>query len=341
MKLRMLLTALVSLASSAAKSQDPHFSQFFMAPHFINPARVGTLYGDWSVMGNSRQQWANAGTAFYTHAMAADVKVKGLEEGSNVFAVGISMMNDRSMRGAFRSNYLSATAAYHIQLDEHNRLGVGFQGAYSKRSLDFTRLSFGQQFVGRGFDLAIPSGEPRLFNMPAFLSVATGLNYSYSTTNFSTDIGLAVYDLNRPNQSFRNQTNRLEPRYTVSANMDYLTEGSVVLNLSGLFHLQTIQSYFSLGGCAGLAVSPGSWDKILYAGGWFREGDVFLPYLGMQLNDVRVGLTYDVTYSKQNKGPSNPQTVELSFIYTRSREPRTAPPCPIPRRHMRDNIRLN
>ena len=340
MNRRIILPIIAIITILDTKGQDPHFSQFFMAPHFVNPARVGTLYGDWSVMGNFRQQWANAGTAFHTQALAAEAKVMGLEDGSNVFAIGFSMMNDQSMKGAFRSNYASATAAYHLQLDDHNRFGAGFQGSYSKRTLDFTRLSFGEQFTGRGFDLAVPSGEPMIYNMPAFLSVATGLNYSYSTRNFNADIGLAVYDLNRPNQSFLNRINRLEPRYTFNMNMDYLTEGSVVLNASGFFHLQTIQSYFALGGSMGLAVSPGSWDKILYAGGWFREGDVFLPYVGMQVNDVRVGLTYDVTYSKQNKGPTNPQSVEISFLYTRSRQTRNAPPCPIPRRHMRDNIRL-
>lgn len=339
MSIRLRFLLYISLFSClTASSQDPHFSQFFMAPHFINPAKVGTQYGDWNVMGNFRQQWSNAGTAFLTNAFAAEGKLTGHDEVSNILALGISLMDDRSMKSSFRSNYLSATAAYHVQIDDNHRLGIGLQGAYSKRNIDYTQLSFGEQFSGRGFDLAIPSGELNLSNMPAFYTLATGLNYTYSTYNFNVDLGVAAYDLNRPNQSFLNQENRLEPRYSFSTNMDYYTEGSVILNLSSFYHKQTIQSYFSIGSSVGVAMTPGTWDKVLYTGVWFREGDAIVPYAGFQLNDLKIGLSYDITHSKQNKGPVSPQSIELSFIYTRSRNSRNAPKCPIPSRHLRSNV---
>ncbi len=337
----LILNFILLSLSIVAKGQDPHFSQFFMAPHFINPARVGTLYGDWNVMGNFRQQWSNVQTAFQTNALAVEAKVTGLDEISNIFAVGISMMNDKSMKGSFRSNYISTTAAYHAQLDDHNRFGIGLQGSYNKRNLNASQLSFGEQFTGRGFDLALPSGEPSSFNMPAYFSLSAGLNYTYSTYNFNADFGLAVYNINRPNQSFLSAINKLEPRYALNSNLDFITERSIILNASGFFHLQTIQSYFSLGGTVGVAISPGSWSKILYTGAWFREGDAFIPYVGMKINDIRVGISYDITYSKQNKGPVNPQSFELSFIFTRSKNSRNAPPCPIPKRHIRRNIQLD
>lgn len=323
-----------------ANSQDPHFSQFFMAPHFINPAKVGTQYGDWNIMGNFRQQWSNAGTTFFTNAFAAEGKFTGHDQVSNILAVGISLMNDKSMNSSFRSNYLSASAAYHVQIDDNHRLGIGFQGAYSKRIIDYTQLSFGEQFTGRGFDLAIPNGELNLSNMPAFYTLGTGFNYTYNTYNLNVDFGAAAYDLNRPNQSFLNQANRLQPRYSFSTNIDYYTEASVIFNLSSFYHRQTIQSYYSIGGSIGVAIAPGTWDKVLYTGMWFREGDAIVPYAGFQLNDLRIGLSYDVTHSKQNKGPVNPQSTELSFIYTHSRNSRNAPRCPIPNRHLRGNIQL-
>lgn len=338
-KLRYLL-CIPFFSCLIANSQDPHFSQFFMAPHFINPAKVGTQYGDWNIMGNFRQQWSNAGTAFFTNAFAAEGKLTGQDQVSNILAVGISLMNDKSMNSSFRSNYLSASAAYHVQIDDNHRLGIGFQGAYSKRIIDYTQLSFGEQFTGRGFDLAIPNGELNLSNMPAFYSLGTGFNYIYNTYNFNVDFGAAAYDLNRPNQSFLNQANRLQPRYSFSANIDYYTEASVIFNLSSFYHRQTIQFYYSIGGSIGVAIAPGTWDKVLYTGMWFREGDAIVPYAGFQLNDLRIGLSYDVTHSKQNKGPVNPQSTELSFIYTHSRNSRNAPRCPIPNRHLRGNIQL-
>jgi type IX secretion system PorP/SprF family membrane protein len=335
------LILLLNLSFLLVKGQDPHFSQYFMAPHFINPAKPGTQYGDWSIMGNFRQQWSRAGTAFLTNAIAAEGKLTGQDQESNVLALGVSFMNDQSMRGSFKSNYLSTSLAYHLQLNDNHKIGIGFQASYNKRNLDYRQLSFGEQFNGRNFDLTIPNGETNLENMPAFYALGTGINYKYSTYNFNIDLGLAVFNLNRPNQSFLNQVNKVEPRYTFNTNLDYYSEGSFIFNLNGFYHLQTKQSYFSVGSSVGIAMSPTNWDKILYTGIWFREGDAVVPYAGFQLNDLRIGLTYDVTYSKQNKGPNNPQSIELSFIYTKSRKNRNAPPCPIPDRHMGGNIKLN
>jgi hypothetical protein len=68
-----------------------------------------------------------------------------------------------------------------------------------------------------------------------------------------------------------------------------------------------------------------------FAGAWFREGDAILPYAGLRINNVKVGLSYDITISKQNKGPVNPRSFELSMIYTRERHPNTTMGCRVPR----------
>lgn len=325
----------------SSRAQDPHFSQFFMAPHFINPANVGTQYGDWTAMGNFRQQWNNAGTLFLTQSLAAEAKILGLDDEMNTLAIGLSFLNDQNMNGSFVSNYASGTLAYHVQLANNHRIGIGFQGSYSKRNLNFSNLSFGQQFTGRGFDLFLPNGEPNLFAMPAFFSMGAGLMYTFSTYNFNVDVGAAMYDINRPYQSFQNQENRLEPRYALKLNAEYITNGSVIINLHNMYQRQNYQNYYALGGTMGLAVSSGTWDKILYAGGWFREGDSFIPYTGIQINDIRIGLSYDFTYSKQNKGPFNPQSFELSIMFTKSRKTNIIPDCRVPARFQRNNIRLN
>ena len=334
------MAILLLAGATECLGQDPHFSQFFMAPHFVNPANVGTQYGSWTMMGNFRQQWGNAGTLFQTQTLAAEAKLTGLEDDMNTLAFGMSFMNDQSMMGSFRSNYASATVAYHIQLADNHRLGAGFQGSYCNRRIDFSNLSFGQQFTGDGFDLAIPTGETSIRDLAPFFSMGAGVMYTYSTHDLSVDAGIALYDINRPVQSFLDRNNRLEPRYAYKLNMEYFTRGSVLINLHNIYHRQTTQNYFAVGGSLGLAVSPGTWDRIIYAGGWFREGDSFFPYAGVQINDIRIGISYDITYSEQNRGPGNPRSLEMSVMYSKARRNKSIPGCRIPSRFLQRNTIL-
>jgi type IX secretion system PorP/SprF family membrane protein len=310
----------VAYTTHACYAQDPHLSQFFSAPHFNNPALTGTQFGDWAVMGNVRQQWGNASTPFNTQVLAADIKLLNHRHGPGFFALGVNMMNDQTMNGAFRSNYASLSLAYHRKLSVNHYIAAGFLGAYGHRRLDFRKLSASNQFTGRGFDLAIPNGETQLSPMKPFFSMASGILYTYKGYNgdLLMDIGYAGYDLNRPNQSFLNdETNLLNLRHVGYFNLQGYPASSdnLFCQISGIFHWQAVQNYFSVGGAVGYNLSA-DWEKMFLLGCWFREGDAIYPYVGYAIKNFQFGLNYDITISKQNLGPSNPRSLELSFVYT-------------------------
>ena len=96
---RILQIIFLIIACFSLHAQDPHFSQFFMAPQFINPALAGHHYGDWQVMSNMRTQWANAGTPFNTETIVGDYKIIGKEENENTLSAGLAFMSDQSMNG--------------------------------------------------------------------------------------------------------------------------------------------------------------------------------------------------------------------------------------------------
>ena len=301
-------------------AQDPHLSQFFSSPHFNNPALTGTQFGDWAVMGNVRQQWGNASTPFNTQVLAGDIKFLNNNQRSGYLALGVTMMNDQTMNGAFRSNYASLSMAYHLQLSLNHSVAAGFQGAYGHRRIDFGGLSAGNQFTGRGFDLSIPNGETQLSPMKPFFAIASGLLYTYKgySGDLLIDAGYAAYDINRPNQSFLNDaSNVMNVRHVGYFNLQGYPASSEKLfcQFSGIFHLQAVQNYFSVGGALGYNLSP-DWEKMFMLGCWFREGDALYPYVGYAIKNFQVGLNYDITISKQNLGPSNPRSLELSFVYT-------------------------
>jgi len=318
---RLLILFFIPLIHSiCAIAQDPHMSQFFAAPHFNNPALTGTQFGDWAVMGNVRQQWGNAATPFNTQVLAADIKFHNNNSGSGYLAMGVNMMNDQTMNGSFRSNYLSGSLAYHLKLSPNHRIAAGFLGSYSQRRIDFSKLSTSSQFTGRGYDLAVPNGETNFSPMKPFFSLASGVLYTYMGYNgdLLIDLGYAAYDINRPTQSFLNDAgNQLNLRHVGYVNLQGYPASSenLFFQFSGVFHYQALQNYFSVGGALGYNLSA-DWEKMFLIGCWFREGDAIYPYVGYAIKDFQVGINYDITISKQNLGPVNPRSLELSFVYT-------------------------
>jgi hypothetical protein len=57
-------------------------------------------------------------------------------------------------------------------------------------------------------------------------------------------------------------------------------------------------------------------------------GDAIIPYFGLEYNNTRLGLSYDVTTSSLKTAAINRGGIEISFIYTH--QPNTDKPinCP-------------
>ncbi len=325
------------LFSNYSFGQDPHFSQFFSAPHLNNPALAGTQYGDWAVMANIRQQWGNASTPFNTQALAGECKINNGSGGENYFAIGSMLMNDQTMNGAFRSNYANASFAYHRKLSHNHRIAAGFHGSYANRRLDYSRLQFGSQFDGSGFDVAIPAGETGLSSMKPFFSLGAGILYTLEQNegDFLMDIGYASFDINRPNQSFlKDPNNQLNIRHVGYFNLQSYQTNDLYYQISSVFHYQALQNYFAIGGSLGLSLAN-EFEKMFLVGCWFREGDAIYPYTAFRFKGFQVGLNYDITLSKQNLGPSNPRTFELSLILTGKYPKSNYYDCPFKNRYVR------
>jgi type IX secretion system PorP/SprF family membrane protein len=324
-----LLTVMSITLGLKLCAQDPHFSQFFMAPQFVNPSLTGSGSGDWRIMGNVRQQWGNAGTPFSTQAFAGDVKVMGKEDGENTLAISGFAMNDQSMNGAFKSIYAGGSIAYHLRMGNNSSLSAGFQANYGHRRLDYNKLNFGEQFTSGGFDVSLPTGETSLQSMKPFYSLGAGILYNYYNETMNIDAGIASFDINQPKQSFINDEKQfLKRRYVFHYNMEFNSYGDILWNVNTIFQLQSIQNYFSIGGGLGYDLTNGLRENIFFAGAWFREGDAIYPYAGMQIGSFQFGLSYDITISKQNNGPVNPRSFELSFVLRQAKKIPHKIPCP-------------
>src|ERR1041384_4197256 len=174
------------------QAQDPSFSQFYASPLNINPALTANINEKWRVISNYRNQWSGVGEPYTTGTVSFDSKIfqdvvgDYVDENTRV-GVGGMLMYDQTLGGAFKSTYASFNVTgnialvkkegyemngarirhiSHIKMDEsaEQRLGVGLGVIYGHKSLDFSKLTFGEQFSGTGFNTNLPTGETALAN---------------------------------------------------------------------------------------------------------------------------------------------------------------------------------
>ena len=103
------------------------------------------------------------------------------------------LMADQSMNNAFTSTYASGALAYHARLSEKQQLGLGLQASFGNRRLDYSKLTFGEQFTSGGFDMALPTGEMALSKMKSFISLGAGILYRYQYDYVNLDFGAAAF----------------------------------------------------------------------------------------------------------------------------------------------------
>jgi type IX secretion system PorP/SprF family membrane protein len=324
MKNLTLLIVVIAIAiTHTCTGQDPNFSQFFSSPLNINPALTGHINNDWRVIANFRDQWIGPGNPYVTGTISYDRK---FYNGRSVFedeneghyaAIGGMLMYDQAMAGVVKSTYASLDGAYSMRLFDGpvtQRLTAGFGVTYGKRSVNFSKVNFEEQFTGSGFDSNLPTGEESLSNMRSYISVSSGMLYTISTEKSNFDIGVAGFHLNEPRQTFLGNVNeRIPIRKVVHANYETYLAENILLNTNAVYQWQEKAEYLSFGGALGY-ILPGDLGTIVNAGMWYWSKNAIIPYVGLAYGKLQFGASYDIAISKLRNTARKPNTWELSII---------------------------
>jgi len=325
--LRVILI-LLCLIVNDIKAQDPHFSQFYASPMTLNPAMTGAIPGYIRVAGNFRSQWAAVSTPFYTASAAMDLKIltsRGDQDydSHNFLGVGIMEMTDQSNNGALKANYTSISLSYNQQLDRlgNYRLSAGVQGTYVNKALDYSKLTFGQQFTPYGYDINLPNGEPRPgFNIN-YLDYQAGLLFSGRTDEKGSMwyIGGSMYHIGQPNESTSGQYNPLKHRIAVHGMYNYPVDDLNRVYISALYMKSNFMEERTVGVVYSRNIDNQEDDNFIgrsiQLGVWYRLQDALIPYVGLQLNAYKIGLTYDVNVSTLTTASYLRGGFELTMVY--------------------------
>lgn len=311
---------MIVMAHRYVLAQDPHFSQFFASPLTLNPAYTGKFDGTFRVAGNYRNQWPTINNAFTTATASVDFAIlQNRIPEFDTWGVGIMGLNDQSGNKILNNNFISLSTAYHKALDEngYHTLTVGFQGTYANKRLDISKATFEDQLTSLGFT-GVTSEVFNNGNLAInYFDVNAGVLYSGSTNgdnNFY--LGVSSYHINRPRESFKGGNYILSPRLTVHGG-GYIPVGRMTTLHASFIHQRQAGATETVAGAA-LAFrlnEDEDTETNLYAGMWYRFGDAFIPYIGLEFAGLRLGYSYDINNSSLNTASNSRGGNEISLIF--------------------------
>lgn len=306
-----IILACLMAVFTEVKAQDPHFSQFYANPVYINPAFAGTAVCPRLSMAY-RDQWNGINGAFKTFIASYDQHFDFLSGG-----LGVWFMNDRESN-VFGTNTAALAYSYRIRVKRDFYINASLQVSVINRRLDWNNLTFGDMIDPRyGFIYETRAKQPD--------------NLSHTMVDFSagilgyTDIwyaGFAAAHFTRPDDGF-NSENRLPVKFTVhgGAKLDFfkdkrrtskflqqpIFQPNLIYQYQGGFHNLNYGLYVD-------------WNPFI-VGAWFRQAlsfgqpDAFIFTAGLQYNRFKVGYSYDMTVSKlvNVSGGTHEVSLELMF----------------------------
>ncbi len=319
-KIIFTLMACVALVS-VSTAQDPNFSQFFASPLTLNPALTGKFDGVYRVAGNFRNQWPTINNAFVTRTASVDFGImKNRLSDIDQMGIGILGVTDRAGDGVLVTNYAGLSLAYHKGLDEDgfHQIGAGFQGTFVNKRLDVSKVDFEDELTPLGFTgITSEIFDSKQISV-SYFDLNAGVFYNGSTDGYNNFyLGASMYHINRPKESFQGGQYLLSARTTIQAG------GKIPIG--GYKHFLHVAANHSFQANANNTVVGGAFSYNLnndednptniYAGAWYRFNDAAIPYIGIEINGLRIGASYDANTSSLKPASNTRGGMEVSLIY--------------------------
>ena len=292
----------------------------------LNPALTGVFEGDHRIMANYRSQWNNVPVGWSTLNAVFDTKILRSESGNSFFGIGGILNYDETGDSQMGTLNLSLDGSFTHQLTKSHWLTAGFQIGGTQRSFKTQDLRFDSQYTGDQYDPNVSTGEDFTNRSVFWADFGVGGNWHYqrqgSRTRFNA--GLAGHHLNTPSKSFWNEPDvNLAVRTTWygMASLEASQLFDVILNAQGSYQSPYTVHIIGFGGrlhlshraTKELAVALGM--NYRFNGDGFSVGDAIYPFMEVDYQNWRVGLSYDINTSQFTDASAGNGGPELSLRY--------------------------
>jgi type IX secretion system PorP/SprF family membrane protein len=299
------------LFANDALCQSYHFSQFFSTPLLTNPANTGFTEGPVRVASNMRSQ----GSTFFTGYLSGDFSLFRNKLEGHKAGVGIYVMNDRSLNNAIQTNSVGLSAAYNVGLDIYGTesFGLGVQGTYHQRRIDYSKLTFENQFSSGGYDPALPAGEPLDYTSKHFFDVNAGVVYNLMLDDRAFFAGLSAYNILSHQENILDEEFKMPLRFNLQVGGQlYVDYGKLYMSVTAMRQAKATE--VTVGTAYGVWLGEKNTNELI-GGLWYRYKDALIPYIGLHYENLQLGFSYDYTTSDLKTSSQVKNGYELTLLY--------------------------
>jgi type IX secretion system PorP/SprF family membrane protein len=309
----LLLTALYSSAQT-----DPHFTQNYTYPMYINPALTGSSDGEYRVSAIYRSQWGSISNPYSTTGVSYDTRTN-----KNI-ALGGSLLNQSAGDGGY--NYLTAYGSFaytgvKFGKNENHRVVLAVQAGIMNRRVNQSKFKWGEQWNPiTGYNASNASTETFAATSATVFDAGTGILYFDATPDKKTNAfgGISLFHINRPKDPIistqSTELNTIPLRFSMHGGVSVSINERTIIVPHMLYMRQGTASEFSLGTYLQYNVNP---EIDVMLGGYYRAKDAIAPFAGIDYKNFIIGLSYDANTSKLGSMARNVNSFELSLTYVK------------------------
>lgn len=314
---KIFLILFTTASCFMAKAQvDPHFSQYYVYPSWLNPALTGAIDGDYRVSAIYRNQWGNIANGFSTIGLSGDlVTDKNLNFGG-------SIMQQTAGNGGFTYLTAHASVAYtgvRFGVNGEQRLVFGLQAGMVQRRFNTSKFQLGDQwFAATGYNPNSPTADVFANPSSTVFDAGAGIMYYDASPNKKANIfaGFSASHLTQPDDKFISSStvqSKFPIRYTLHGGVKIKASESFSIT-PNILYLRQGNAEEKMVGAYGQIRASDVTDVLL--GFNYRFDDALVPFVGFYYKSFTLGLSYDVNNSQLGKNIGSVNSFEFSLSYT-------------------------
>ncbi len=319
---KILITTILLFNTLQVIAQDLHFSQYYNAPIYVNPASVGVFNGDYRFVANYRSQWNSVPVPYTTFSGSIDTKLLGQKLKNDVLGLGFILNYDKAGDAELSLFQIGLSLAYTKQLNQYHFFTVGFNYTASQRSFDFSNLTFDSQYNGDIFDESLSTRENFDQTSYFYSDFSAGINYHFTQKEKKGggysygDVGIGIFHLNHPRQNFLEDNIKLPLKLMLSTNIfiNINPQFDIVVRGIGMLQNEYQEGLIGLGSKLHFSRQRSN-ERALGIYAYYRVNDALIPSIEIDYKAWRLGLSYDINISNFNVATNNRGGLEASLNY--------------------------
>lgn len=316
MRIKLFFIIIFCCFYSKIRAQDPVFTQYFLIPETLNPGFSGFMETTYTGVIH-REQWPDLDLKIDTDYAFVNTWSESMNSG-----FGVSVLNQRENITNYNYTQINANYAYRVRISDNWFFRPAIEAGFGLKSFAFQNLLLEDQINIRTGIINTGSIDPLLINDKiSFFDVSAGM--VFNTENMW--IGLSMKHLNKPNIAFSQNGNvPLNTFFSLSAGYEFLLADYIDVILFPYETKMFITSNY---------MQQGRYNRfdlgasILFEKMFFGATAVTNPskngdngqlltsvnlFTGLQYENLRFGLSYDLNTSKIGKTGG---IYELSLTY--------------------------